>query len=72
MESRRHADTRQTIRELEQFYAAHVGKVIARLQWLFAEALEVQQEQTLGILIQWLNTWKPIVEKSYSTALTTG
>ena len=72
MESRRQADTRQTIRELEQFYAAHDGKVIARLQWLFTETLEVRREQNIGIIIQWLNTWKPIVEKSYNTALTTG
>ena len=33
-------DTRQTIKELEQFYAAHDGKVVERLQWLFSEPLE--------------------------------
>ena len=72
MESRRKAETRQTIHELEQFYAAHNGKVTARLQWLFREPLEIRREQNIGITIQWLNTWKPIVEKSYTTALTTG
>ena len=39
-ESRKRAKTQQTIQELEQFYAAHDGKVTARLQWLFAEPLE--------------------------------
>ena len=72
MESRRHAETRQTIRELDQFYAAHAGKVTECLQWLFAEALEVRCEQNIGVTIQWLNTWKLIVERSYNTALTTG
>ena len=72
MESRQQAETRQTVRELEQFYSAHNGKVTARLQWLFAEPLEHRWEQNIGAIIQWLNTWKPIVEKSYNTALTTG
>ena len=72
MESRRLAETRQTIRELEQFYTAHDGKVPARLQWLFSEPLEDKREQNIGVMIQWLNTWKPIMEQSYNTALTTG
>ena len=72
MESRRHAETKQTIRELELFYATHDGKVTERLQWLFTTALEVRREQNIGVTIQWLNTWKPIVERSYDTALTTG
>ena len=72
LESRRQAETRQTIRELEQFYAVHDGKVTARLQWLFGEPLEERRERNIGIIIQWLCTWKPIVEKSYNTALTTG
>ena len=71
-ESRRKAETRQTIRELEQFYAAHNGVVTSRLQWIFKEPLEERRERNVGIIIQWLNTWKPIVEKSYNTALTTG
>ena len=72
MESKRRAETRQTIRELEQFYADHDGKVIPRLQWLFAEPLEDRRERNIGVIIQWLNTWKHIVENSYNTALTTG
>ena len=72
MESRRRAETKQTIQEIEQFYAAHDGKVTERLQWLFAEPLEERQERNIGIIIQWISTWKPIVEKSYNTALTTG
>ena len=72
MTSRRQAETRQTLRELEQFYATHDGHVIERLQWLFAVPLETRREQNIGITIQWLHTWKPIVEKSYNTALTTG
>ena len=42
IESRQNAETRQTIHELEQFYEAHDGKVTARLQWLFADALEIR------------------------------
>ena len=72
IESRRQAETRQTVQELEQFYASHDGKVTTRLQWLFRKPMEDRQEQNIGVLIQWLNTWKPIVEKSYTTALTTG
>ena len=72
LESRQHAEARQTIRELEQFYMEHDGKVTDRLQWLFDNALEVRREQNIGTTIQWLNTWKPIVERSYNTALTTG
>ena len=72
VESQRHAETRQTIRELDQFYAAHNGIVTMRLQWLFEVPLEERREQNIGIIIQWLNTWKPIVDKSYNTALTTG
>ena len=72
MESKRRAEIRQTIRELEQFYADHDGKVINRLQWLFVEPLEDRRERNIGVIIQWLNTWKPIVENSYNTALTTG
>ena len=70
--SRRKAETKQTVRELEQFYEAHDGKVIARLQRLFTEPLEIRRERNTGAIIQWLNTWKPIVEKSYTTALATG
>ena len=72
VESRRQAETRQTVRELEQFYDAHKDTVTVRLQWLFEEPIEVRREKNIGIIIQWLNTWKPIVEKSYNTALTTG
>ena len=35
VELQRQAETRQTIRELEQFYAAHGGVAPARLQWIF-------------------------------------
>ena len=72
IESRRQAETRQTIRELELFYAAHKDTVTAQLKWLFEEPLQDRRERNIGIIIQWLNTWKPIVEKSYNTALTTG
>ena len=47
MESRRRAETSQTIREVKQFYAAHDGKVTARLQWLFAEPLEERRERNI-------------------------
>ena len=72
VESRRQAKTKQTIQELEQFYEKHNGKVPARLHWIFSEPLEHRREQNIGIILQWLNTWKPIVENSYNTALNTG
>ena len=70
--SQRQAETQQTLGELEQFYAAHDGHVTERLQCLFMVPLQDRREQNIGVTIQWLNTWTPIVEKSYNTALTTG
>ena len=72
VEPRRQAETRQTIQELDQFYNTHDRKVTARLQWIFSKPMEERREQNIGIIIQWLNTWKSIVKNSYNTALTTG
>ena len=70
--TRLQAEERQVIRELDQFYAANDGKVVQRLQWLFDKPLATRRELRTGIIRMWLNTWKPIVDESYSTELTTG
>jgi hypothetical protein len=66
------AENRQAMRELQQFYANHDGRVHDRLQWLFEESITHKLEWRTGSIIMWLNTWKPIVEESYKTALETG
>jgi hypothetical protein len=58
--------------ELQQFYANHDGTVHQRLQWLFEESITHKLEWRTGSIVMWLNTWKPIVEESYKTALETG
>ena len=47
IESKRQAETRQTIRELEQFYTVHKGQVTERLEWLFEVPLEDRREQNI-------------------------
>jgi hypothetical protein len=42
------------------------------LQWLFAIPLQERLQQRYSALRQWIDGWKPIIEKSYTTALETG
>jgi hypothetical protein len=66
--TRRQAEERQALRELQQFYAANDGRVVTRLQWLFNTPLENIMEWTVGNIRIWLNAWKLIVDKSYTTS----
>jgi hypothetical protein len=66
------AENRQAIRKLQQFYADHDGRVHHGLQWLLEESITNKMEWHTGSTVMWLNTWKPIVEESYKTALETG
>jgi hypothetical protein len=70
--TRRQAEERQAIRELQQFYDAHDGRVPSRLQWLFDTPISEKMAWTVGNIRLWLNAWKPVVEKSYTTDLETG
>jgi hypothetical protein len=70
--TRRQAEERQVLRELTQFYTANDGKVVARLQWLFATPLNERSEDPVGNIRIWLNAWTPVVEQSYKTDLETG
>ena len=66
------ASERQTLRELEQLYNDHKDKVGQTLQWLFAIPILTRQQMKMSALRQWINTWKPVIEESYKTALETG
>jgi hypothetical protein len=66
------ATTRQAIRELTQLYHAHKDTAAQNLQWLFDMPLGTQMQWRTFIILQWISTWKPILEKSYTTALETG
>jgi hypothetical protein len=66
------AESRQAICELQQFYANHDGRVHHILQWFFEASITNKLEWHTGSIVMWLNTWKPIIEESYKTALETG
>jgi hypothetical protein len=66
------AEEAQTIRELEMFYEAHAKNVTQRLRWIFNKPYEDRREMRIGIIRLWLNTWKPVIDASYKTDLTTG
>jgi hypothetical protein len=69
--TRMQAEERQALRELRQFHEDNDGIVEHDLQWLFDVTLYEKMEWRTGVIRSWLNTWKPIVEKSYTTALET-
>jgi transposase-like protein len=66
------ADERQAIRECIQLYEKHKDTVTDDLQWLFAIPLQECLQLRYSALRQWIDRWKPIIEKSYITALETG
>jgi hypothetical protein len=70
--TRAQAEEAQVYRELQQFYEAHDGNVPERLQWIFDTPISTRMEGKVGITRLWLNTWKPVMEQSYTTALETG
>jgi hypothetical protein len=67
----RHARDRQTIREATLFYEAYQDKDVGELQWLFTTPLQDRLQGNLENLRIWTQTWQPVVEKSYTTSLTT-
>ena len=66
------AENRQILSELIQFYENHKDTAPQRLQWLFDIPLMTRMQLQTAVIWQWLDTWKPIIEKSYTTALETG
>jgi hypothetical protein len=66
------ADERQAIRECIQLYEKHKDTVTEDLQWLFAIPLQERLQLRYSALQQWIDGWKPIIDKSYTTALETG
>jgi len=69
--TRMQAEERQAVRELEQFFEANDGIVVPRLQWLFDNyPINECRGWRTGKIRIWLNTWKPVVDESYNTALT--
>ena len=70
--SKTQAESRQTLRELTLLYETHQNRAGQMLQWLFDIPLQTRMQSRTNALRQWLNTWKPMLEKSYTTALETG
>jgi hypothetical protein len=66
------AHTRQAIHELTQLYDAYQHTVPDRLGWLFSTSLQTRMQWPTNALRLWINTWKPILQESYTTALETG
>jgi hypothetical protein len=71
-ETERQAQERQTIREVTMFYENHADRVGPDLHWLFQTPLQEKLQGNISNLRIWISTWLPIVEKSYTTSLTTG
>ena len=70
--SQTQAAERQTIQELTQLYEDHQNQVGQTLQWLFDIPLVTRKGWRMSAIRQWMNTWKPVIEESYQTALETG
>ena len=62
----------QTIREATMFYQNHEDQVGQNLQWLFRTPLQDRIQGNINNLRIFIDTWLPVVEKSYTTALSTG
>jgi hypothetical protein len=71
-DTRRQAQENQTIRETTKFYEENATRVNPTLQWLFETPLTAKIKGHISTLKIWLHTWKPVVEKSYTTSLKTG
>jgi hypothetical protein len=66
------AHARQAIHELTQLYDDYQHTVPDRLGWLFTTPLQTRMQWPTHALRLWINTWKPILQESYTTALETG
>jgi hypothetical protein len=66
------AHARQAIHELTQIYDDFQHTVPERLGWLFSTSLQTRMQWPTHALRLWINTWKPILRESYTTALETG
>ena len=71
-DTRRQAQENQTISEATKFYEENATRVNPTLQWLFEIPLATRIQGNISTLRIWLRTWKPVVEKSYTTSLETG
>jgi len=72
LQTKHQATARQTIRELHLFHNKYSSMVDDTHQWLFCEPVTTKEQWPTGVLRQWLNTWEPVLRKSYSTSLETG
>jgi hypothetical protein len=70
--TRLQAEAAQAARELTLLYDTHSLSVVERLRWLFAIPLHTRLQWRTTDIIQWINTWKPVIEESYQTRLETG
>jgi hypothetical protein len=70
--TKRQAKDRQTIREIIQFYKHHDTRVDPTHQWHFNIPIQERMQGNISSQRIWLNTWKPVIEKSYTTNLETG
>ncbi|CAB9522216.1 expressed unknown protein [Seminavis robusta] len=73
MRTKSQAKKAQAIRQLTQFYEAYQQEVPEHLEWLFQIPLESRMQLNTPVIIQFLNTWEPVLQEShYTTALETG
>jgi len=65
------AENRQATRELHQLYE-HRANLPENLQWILTPPIEEKLQWTTTMLRAWINSFRPIIEKGYSTDLETG
>ena len=73
MKSKAQAKKAQAIRQLTQFYDEYQQEAPEHLAWIFQVPLASRMQLHTTVIIQFLNTWEPVLKEShYSTALETG
>jgi hypothetical protein len=65
------AENRQATRELHQLYE-HRANLPENLQWILTPPIEEKLQWTTTMLRAWINSFRPIIEKGYSTDFETG
>ena len=70
--SKAQAERRLAIHALKILYDQYDGHVMPEHQWLFDAPFHVTQQWSTSHIIQFLNTFEPILKESYATRLETG
>jgi hypothetical protein len=65
------ASTAQALRDLQLFYETHQHDTPPKHKWLFDTPITDRMHWRTNDIQQWLNTWAPVLQESYTTALET-